>query len=111
MRMAWIVVCVLALIACVPTYNATTNRDNDILLYLVMIALAFPSSYLVVFLYSGLLMLHVPPLPLGRVEMSVFWVGFFGVGYVQWFVVMPWITRVVRRVWRTRQKNPSLSLR
>mgnify|MGYP001792214497 FL=1 len=108
LKVVWIAICVLTLTMCVLPYNATTNRDNDIVLYLVMIALAFPSAYLVVLLYSGLQALHVPPLPLGRIEMLVLWVGFFIVGYVQWFVLTPWIIRVANRIWLTRQNTSAL---
>ena len=107
LRVAWVTICVLVLVACVSTSNTTTCRDNDIVLILLMIALGFPSAYLVVCLYSAFAALHGSTLPVGRIEMSVLWVGFFGFGYFQWFVLAPWIFRRVRRVWRLKQ--PSIS--
>ena len=46
-RTTWVAVCVLLLIASLLTYNRTTNRDNDIFLYLAMMGLSFPAGYLV----------------------------------------------------------------
>ena len=106
-KFVWIAVCLLDFAICVSFYNSTTNRDNDVVLYLTMIALAFPSAYIVVFLYSGLQMLHVSPLPLGRVEMSVLWSAFIVVGYVQWFVILPWVIDRVRHLRGIKQGRSS----
>lgn len=109
LKLAWIVVCLLVSVVCVATYNPTTSHDNDIVLYLVMIVLAFPSAYLVVFLYSGVQAAHVPPLP-PRIEMSLLSVGFIVVGYLQWFVLAPWIIRETRRVRAEKRRNSSALL-
>ena len=106
-KVIWIVLCLLDFAVCVSFYNSTTNRDNDIVLYLTMIALAFPSAYIVVLLYSGSQALHVPPLPLGRTEMSVLWAAFAVVGYLQWFVILPWVIKKVRHVCGMSHSNSS----
>ncbi len=93
-RTTWVAVCVLLLIASLLTYNRTTNRDNDIFLYLAMMGLSFPAGYLVPVAYSFFPAHRYMP----QLEMALLWMGWFVVGYVQWFVLVPRVVRFFRPV-------------
>jgi hypothetical protein len=94
-RLAWVAVCVLAFLACVPTYNTTTCRDNDILLGLVMFGLSSPASYFIADHTPGIL--NLPEA--GRLGMSIDWLFCFAIGYLQWFVIVPFCLRLVCKLW------------
>ena len=85
--------------------------DADIAMVWAMLLLGFPGSVLVTYCYAGIAFVwHTyiagpQALEGGRGLFSLFvtvvWTGFFLVGYVQWFVLLPF---VVRR-WRSARER------
>lgn len=96
------VVYVLACVAVLAYAIAGRDiRDTDIFVAYAMLFLAFPSSYLVAAMFAGVAYglsegfgITVP----GGLGNNVAAIVLFGaVGYIQWFVVVPWLWRKVER--------------
>ncbi len=110
-KLGWLFIFLLVTIPLVVTYNSTTHRDNDIVLGYAQIALTFPTGPLVLgYLAEALDLLFSIQLPAGRLGMTLFSVGFLTVGYLQWFVVLPalWrlLTNLLARATGMRSKPP-----
>ena len=103
-RWSWVAVCVFLFLICVPTYNGTTTRDNDIFLYLLMMALAWPCGWLVLIVRDHIT--YLQNLQVGKQEMSMLWLCFFAAGYFQWFVIVPQFMRLFRRLRPRLQSGP-----
>ena len=85
---------VAALIGAMIVFDSSENRDTDIVLAVVMMALSFPASVVVAGSYAALLMslesafgFSLGP---GRAAMAINWLGLFAAGYFQWFCVVPY---------------------
>ena len=76
------------------------DRDTDIVVAYAMLFLAFPAAYIVAFAF-GLLSQALDHsfgiiVPGGAVANIITVVILGGVGYAQWFVLVPWLYRRVR---------------
>lgn len=103
----WIGIATLILIITLYAFDGTSNNDIGIFFSWYMLAVSFPSGLLVplvhVTLYDGLAIL---------VEASYFsffldWIGFFVLGYMQWFVLLPWLWRR----WKARRARSTAAMR
>lgn len=63
--------------------------DADIVLFLGMFVLTFPAAYIVVY-FSFFYSLFVSSFGT-LLNLFVMWVMFVGIGYAQWFIVVPWL--------------------
>lgn len=79
-----------------------------------MILLSFPSGWLMVMLIAGFLAVTslssspASDLSIARLEMIVVWALLLGVGYVQWFVIVPALVRRARLRWtKPRRHDPA----
>jgi hypothetical protein len=102
MRLAWLAVCLTALIGALKAYQGKSDWEMEEGLVWEMTVLSFPASF---FLAAGLALtgallgtvgLALPP-P-SKPEMTAVWLLFVVAGYAQWFVILP-------RVLRQRQKR------
>lgn len=94
-RVVWVllavVVLVLTLIYHGPAYKDATEAET-----LLMLALSFPSGWLVVLLLVGMVggWRHLFGSEVPELLFAVFsWVLWTAIGYVQWFVFVPWGAR------------------
>lgn len=93
----WILIALLALLASLVAYDGTPNSDADLLLAYAMLSLSFPSG-LVIAISLGLLG-QIAYAITGYVfttsyaSIAVDWLIAFVAGYVQWFVLLPWLWR------------------
>jgi len=92
-RVIWLGVCVAALLQAHKGYQGTSDWKTEEGLLFEMMALSFPSSWLVV---GGVIAVGITlgffglALPSSsRTEMTATWLLFVLAGYVQWFVVVP----------------------
>lgn len=97
-RATWIGIAVLMLLTTLFAFDGKPNSDAEVVLAWSMLLLSFPSGLLVplchVFLNDYLsVTVHVSYL-----SIAIDWLGLAGLGYVQWFVLVPWIWRK----WRAR---------
>jgi hypothetical protein len=82
------------------------TRDAEVVLLYGMLVLCFPVGQLVVVIFwlVGLLIettMHKLVIPAGYLTLVVEWLIFFAAGYVQWFVLLPWLWRK----WKARRER------
>lgn len=102
-RLLWI--CTSLAVLCICLLRPGTNESDTIVFMIYgMLALSIPAGFLVVGLvvmlvfveeYSGLYFLDIESRVLGLI---VVWSAFVTVGYIQWFILLPKISRL----WRSR---------
>lgn len=104
---AWLALAVSLVTVLVGAYNHDTNRDNDIVLMVMLIALGFPGSWLgVALIVLTLIILERigiasgPPTHLGLLMQSLVLIAS---GYLQWFVLVPVLWRKSTR-WRMARR-------
>lgn len=106
LKIVWVLCSVAVLAVTLTRYAPDSASDIGIFLVYGMLFLAFPVSLLVAALVALLALLQeqlgVPLLDLissNYVGFSVMWLMFFIAGYVQWFVLLPWLWRK----WKSRR--------
>ena len=92
-RIAWLAICVMALVYAHHAYLGSSDWEMEEGLALQMMVLSFPSSFLVAVglaLTGAILGLfgHALPAP-SKLEMTATWFPFVVAGYVQWFILLP----------------------
>lgn len=102
----WVAVAVMSLIAAImfasgPDPDAIKGADT-VLAY-VLLLLAFPVALLVPFILTGIASFW--PEGEGVLRLVCMWVAFFVAGYLQWFVLLPWLCRKWRSS-RARNVTP-----
>jgi len=89
----WAGATVLVLAITLYAFDGTSNSDIGIFFGWCMLALSFPGSLLIplvhVALYDGLSIM----IETSYLSLVLDWLGFFVIGYVQWFVLLPWLWR------------------
>jgi hypothetical protein len=85
-------------------YDPRTASDADLILVYGMLGLAFPSGFLVAAFVALLAYAEeatgvaIVNANYGRGTIALIWLCFVVVGYFQWFMLLPWLTRK----WRAR---------
>lgn len=99
-KIVWVLCSVAVLAVTLTRFAPDSASDIGIFLIYGMLFLAFPVSLPVAALFALLALLQeqlgVPLLELissNYVGFSVMWLVFFIAGYVQWFVLLPWLWR------------------
>lgn len=100
LKIVWILCSVAVLAVTLARYEPGLASDIGIFLVYGMLFLAFPSSLLVAGIFALISMLQdqlgVPFLDAigsNYFGFCVMWFAFFVVGYLQWFVLLPWLWR------------------
>lgn len=105
LKCLWMLGALLALLASLAAYDGKPNSDADLLLAYAMLTLSFPLGLVLAAALS--LLGKIAYATTGYVfttsysSIVVTWIGFFVAGYVQWFVLLPWL----RRTWKTRRAD------
>ncbi len=103
-RMLWLLASVAVLAITLYTYDPVTAKDADLILVYGMLVLAFPSGFLVAAFIALLAYVEeITGVPLlnanyGRGAITLIWLGFVVVGYLQWFRLSPCLVAI----WRAR---------
>ena len=96
-HVAWLAICVVALVDALRGYQGISDWKMEEGLAFQMIVLSFPSSLLVatgLTLTGAMLGLFHLALPTSsQLEMTATWVLFVGAGYIQWFILIPWLLK------------------
>lgn len=92
--------CVLALAFGLAGYDGTPTSDADQALTLSMIMLSFPAGLLYAALFAVIARtLHESTgvvVESSYWSMTLSWLAMLLLGYIQWFVVVPWLSRRLR---------------
>ena len=87
----WIGAAVFVLFVTLYGFDGKQNSDIEVLLGWYMLALSFPSGLLVplvnMALYDGLSI----TVETSYLEIVLIWIGFFALGYLQWFKLLPYL--------------------
>jgi hypothetical protein len=101
LKIVWIAIWLIALVTTLWGKMYESQHDLDLVLTWLMIGLGFPCSVLGVLIVSGVSYVWENAFhSLGStqsVAIIISWFVFFTVGWIQWFVVIPWSIRKVRR--------------
>jgi hypothetical protein len=102
-KVAWISIGVVALLIALFAFDGKPNSDIGIFLAWFTLVLAFPISWLVALLLTGVAIagekLFSAVIPTSYLSLSMSWLCFIAAGYWQWFVLLPWACRK----WKTRR--------
>lgn len=101
LKIAWLIACLAVLVwtfaACGHEVDATLRAECLLLAEIIMLLLTLPSGILWWLLLSGAgYALSLIGIEMGGVSATtefVVWFGFVVVGYLQWFVLTPWLWR------------------
>lgn len=100
-KVLWIGVAVFVLAVTLYAFDGTTNSDIGIFFAWCMLVLSFPSGLLVplvhVILYDGLAIM----VETSYLSFVFDWMGFFVIGYMQLFVLLPWLWHK----WKIKRKR------
>jgi hypothetical protein len=111
LRLVWLAACLTALVGSDMEYQGRSDWKTEENLAFEMVVLSFPASCLVAAglmltgAALGLIGLGLPPS--SKVEMTSTWLLFFVAGYVQWFVLVPKLLRLRRKIRDPRAKDTS----
>jgi hypothetical protein len=119
-RWLWVVAAVVSLTLAFRGYDGSPNSDADEFLAWAMLALGFPSSLLwsacfavVAYVLASQFQVTIHT---SYASMAISWAVPFVLGYVQWFVFLPWLVQKLRARRRshgtdsTEPSPPSVSL-
>jgi uncharacterized membrane protein YedE/YeeE len=96
-KIAWAACSLMVLIATLFFYDGTPNSAADLILALGMLTLSFPSGILITSLVGliGRMLFEQTGafVTSSYLWLMISWLAIFGVGYWQWFILIPWIAR------------------
>ncbi|MCO5052868.1 MAG: hypothetical protein M9920_11245 [Verrucomicrobiae bacterium] len=101
LKIGWLLITVGAFVFTCIKIDADPNRDLDVLLTWLMLVLSFPASLIGVYINAAVgfgasdAISNLPE----RVQIFMVWFVFWICGFLQWFVVLPFLTRL----WRKRK--------
>ena len=111
-KVIWILGCICVLGWWLYSFGMNSDlsqilkSESQVYLLIAMVILSFPISIVWVYIFAGLLDLLVfvgvnlsGPL---QVDVIVLWFGFVTVGYLQWFMLLPYLLGKWR-AWRDKQ--------
>jgi hypothetical protein len=91
LRVLWICLTVVVLGITLYGYDDKPNSDIAVFLAWWMIGLSMPAGLLVPLIHSSLYDTFALSLPTSYISLFIDWVGFFVLGYVQWFKLLPYM--------------------
>ena len=100
-KIAWTLACVIVLGVTLAKCDGTPNSDIGDFEAWTMLSLTFPTGLLVVALFVGVAAVAEhsfrTAIPTSYTFLSAIWLAWFVLGYVQWFVLLPWAIRWVKQ--------------
>lgn len=104
-KVAWIGVAVVALLVTLYGFDGKTNSDIWIVLTWSMLVLSFPASLIVSLAHMALGAGLSLTIKTSFLSLAVEWATYFVLGYLQWFVLLPWLWRT----WKGRRARSAAS--
>lgn len=108
-KIGWVLICLFVLIYAMVTANVKLSGAQMYLWTIIgysMGLLSFPSCFVFIFIYSGyaylsgsseLFSFSIFGNIRAYVEIFIIWLFFFLLGYVQWFKLLPWCIKKLKR--------------
>lgn len=98
-KLSWIVITFLILGVTLYGFDGKPNSDIADLLVWSMLVLSFPAGLLVSLVYVALDNLFSIWFYTSYLTLTIDWLGFFALGYIQWFLFVPYLIKK----WKNRQ--------
>ena len=98
-RIVWTALAACVLFVTLYGFDGKPNSDIGSFLAWVMVGLTAPLGLLVPLIHVGLYEAFLLSIPTSYFSLSLDWLGFFVMGYLQWFKLAPFLFR--RRKGRT----------
>lgn len=101
-KVVWSTASIALLAVTLGSYDQNLGRDADLLMLYGMLTLSFPAGFLVAGFFAFAAYLEdVFRIPLinsyyGPIMISLIWLCFFVIGYLQWFKLVPYFIRKFR---------------
>jgi hypothetical protein len=99
-RACWIIACVIILVVTVAKYDGKPNSDIADFEAWTMLVLSFPLGWLAVALFVGVARIgeywYKAEIPTSYTYLIIMWGLWFTIGYLQWFMLLPWTIRRLR---------------
>lgn len=97
-KLLWFIACISTLLNLFSQSNNFQNQEAIITFALSMIAVTYPSGFLVWALFSLKAKLAPGALFSNEVDMIIRWLGFVFVGYFQWFIALPKLIVFIKKI-------------
>lgn len=95
----WVMAAIAILLATLNFYDGKELSDVWVFLTWLMLILSFPTGTLVSLAHFLIGDLFATTIKTSYLSLGVEWVVYFTLGYVQWFVLLPWLWRK----WKSRR--------
>jgi hypothetical protein len=101
-RFFWISACFAVLIKALIAYHRLSHPEIVLSMLIRMVALSFPSGYIITIPISLLLWLSdllSIPIGISNTYLSIYfqWLPLFIAGYLQWFKLLPYLINLIRK--------------
>lgn len=87
----WIGATVLVLLVTLYAFDGKPNSDIWIFLTWLMLVLSFPAALAVSLVHMGLGAVFSITIKTSYLSLALEWVGYFVLGYLQWFKLVPYL--------------------
>jgi hypothetical protein len=103
LKIGWLILGAIVLVVVLTGYDGKPNSDIEQFLIGSMIVISFPIGFLVAGVFSAIYAVLASccdiTVKTSYLLLTVEWMAFFGAGYLQWFVLLPWAVKK----WRARR--------
>ena len=93
LKYLWILASLVVLFVTLSIFDGATNSDIAIFLIFSMATLSAPVGYIIMIVYGYIAMFFGVTGEVSYLYLSLVWGVLFASGYVQWFVIFPWLWR------------------
>ena len=97
LKLAWLGIATLALLVSLVMFTPSAESEVVGTLVFCMFILSFPLSWLA-YAATTVVADHFGPINQSRLLVTAAWALFALIGYVQWFIIIPAIFRMLRRL-------------
>jgi hypothetical protein len=104
-KAAWIGIAVVVLLVTLSGFDGYGNGDIWIFLTWAMLVLAFPVGLVISLAHVVLDLGFSITIGPSYFSLVIEWLAYFGLGYAQWFVLLPWLWRK----WKARRAGDARS--
>lgn len=92
-RTMWVALTACVLFVTLYGFDGKQNSDIGVFLAWMMVGLTAPLGLLVPLVHVGLYEAFLLSIPTSYLSLSLDWLGFFVLGYLQWFKLVPFLIR------------------
>ena len=104
-RALWIAASLFVLVVTIYFYDGKPLSDIWIFLTWLMLILSFPAGLVVSVAHYALGSTFSITVETSYLSLALEWLVYFVLGYLQWFVLLPWLWRK----WKARRANGAVS--